>query len=161
MAGKKTRVSYRDKQTDKITQIYNEKIKGSDIKPSSSWSRESKKYVTEAYKNLVKQYEKLVLEHCKDWECIAFAKRVPLVTVELFEDKIIESKNSLKILAFAQEVREANIQKLGRALKNIGNTHYETIEYTLKGKSYFEKVKIDHVKIFEEKFGKIAEESEK
>lgn len=161
LAGKQTHVNYRDKQTDKITQVYNAKIKNKGIEPNAEWGIEAKNYVSNLYKGLVKKYEKLILEHCKDWECIAFASRVPLITIELFEDKIIDSNSSLKILAFAQEVKGANIQKLGSALKKIGNTHYENVEYTLKGKSYFEKVKIDHIKIFEEKFGKIAEESEK
>lgn len=154
--------SYKDAQTEKITALYQTQLKFiKNITPNKKWEKVAAKYVSNKYKALLKSAEDEMLRVGKDWELIAFAARVPLVDVSLFEDRIIESKNSLKILAFAEEVEKANLKKLGKALKQIGNTHTQIVKTEYRGNVEYEEIPIDHIAIFEEKFGKIEEESEK
>ena len=41
----------------------------------------------------------------------------------MFENQIIQSKNSLYVLAFAHDVPKANIDRLRTVIEKIGNKH--------------------------------------
>lgn len=147
---------YSDKETLLMTKIYDEVIYGNFVEPDLFWAETSPKYITEAYKQaLTRAYEEL-LEQGNSWDYIAFAANVPLAPIGDLEDRIIATNDSLLILAFATDVKKANIKKLQRAIERCGNTRI--VSRLLNDNETIVRVPVDHVGIFQQKFKERTED---
>lgn len=144
---------YIDNETRMISAVYDNFIKGKEkIEPNLDWKKYAKKYVSREYKALLNKEQQEVLEKGLSWDILAFAEHVPLADIELLEDRIISYNDSLLLLAFAKDVRNANIPKLRAAFERIGNTRDETVSYVTNGDYFTEKVAIDHKRLFNNEF---------
>lgn len=145
--------TYTDRQTEALVAIYKAFIKGSDVKPCLDWEDEANEYVSGKYMHRMEELQAELMEKGKGFDMISFAKYVPYANIGLLEDKIISYNDSLKILAFATDVKGANIDKLREAIERIGNTEVERKTIKYRGQVFVEDVPIDHVGMFREKFG--------
>lgn len=146
---------YVDRETTALAALYDAKIRGKGIKPNQDWEKECESHITPEYKQLLEKYTSLVIKQGNAWDVIAFAEHVPFADLNRLEDYIIETKDSFKILAFAIDVKGANLDKLGKAIKKLGNTSHYTKLIRFKGITEEVEIEDDHVGIFEEKFGKV------
>lgn len=147
---------YSDKETEIIAWACSQ-VDTSKIEPNFTWYEEEKDFVTDKYMNALKEAEKELLEKGTAWDIIAFASYVPHASLEVLEDKIISYGDSLKILAFASDVNKSNKKKLFAAIQKIGNTCVGNITTFENGLPVKVKMRIDHVGIFEDRFGEDLE----
>lgn len=113
-------IQYEDRETKMLEAIYDEKIKGLDIEPNLKWREEIVKFVSPQYLEKLKDEQNKVLQSF-DWDIIAFAQHVPFADKTLLEDRIIQTGNALKILAFAKDVDGAHIDKLRCAIEKTSD----------------------------------------
>lgn len=141
---------YADKQTSFISTIF--KRYGKRITPNLNWKDLAEEYLPHEYKKLLNFELEGLLERNNAWEMIAFAEHVPFAPISMLEDRIIDKRDSLKILAFAKDVKNANIKKLKKAIEKVGNSRKEIRRCEYKGDVTYEKVPIDHIGMFNSQF---------
>ena len=89
------------------------------VKPNPNWKSECREFVTNEYFAELLKLQEDVLKRGSGWDAIAFASRVPFAISTAFEDKVISLNDSLLILAFANDVEGADIDKLRTSIENI------------------------------------------
>lgn len=117
----------------KIEEVYNKKIAGKNIEPNINWKQESANYITPKYIDALNNAHKIIEENGSGWDYLSFAQKVPHADVQTLENKIIMLQNPLLIMAFAHDVRRANIDKLRKAIEIVGDNHDVAVFYEEHG----------------------------
>ena len=89
-------------------------------------------YISPEYIQKLKEDQAKVLQSF-DWDVISFAQHVPMADIEVLENKIIETGSGIKMLAFAKDVKGANINKLRKAIVKTGEIDIINNFYLLFG----------------------------
>lgn len=102
------------------------------VKPNLDWKKECQGFVSDKYFEELLRLQELVLRNGNGWDAIAFASRVPFALSGAFEDKIISLNDSLLILAYANDVEGADIDKLRKSIERIDPRRPEVDPYELR-----------------------------
>lgn len=110
---------YADGITETITKVFERYEFDKTMEPNLQWQKEALKYISPEFIEKLKSVEDKLFKGGKLWDLIAFAEHVPHANLERIEEELLKNGNSLQLLAYATDVELSDKDKIRKALNDI------------------------------------------
>ena len=110
---------YTDPITELISRTHDLKMVYKKVEPDRDWQKDALKYCSLEFLRKFRSVEERLISEGKLWDLIAFAEHVPHANLDKIEERLIKEGNSLQLLAYAMDVKFSDKDKIRKALYDI------------------------------------------